>query len=259
MRRLVSYLVCLLAVAVSRAFAADYYENLVLRPLPLSALLASFNFRSNTTISEFEAHNFRFFPRSLGQILQYAGTRELHLRFSLGRWDAETWGARPWGGTREGGTGVELWAWLDAATDEEADEKWLTLTNALSGLFCASLNFIDGTHTTRPVMSFQPEGDHPNTTAGAMQLLYGTLPREVVCTENLTPFLKLLPCKGKAGIASLLDGHKLFDASWQSMAIDVRPICPEDGSECVLQIEQVIDMVLDIERSKRPRGEFKGF
>ncbi|CAK7274463.1 Subunit of the glycosylphosphatidylinositol transamidase complex-like protein [Sporothrix epigloea] len=265
MRRLFYLLLCLLTAsrwpvtaAASEGVANDdiadpnYYEKLVLRPLPLSALLASFNFRSNTSIAEFEAHNFRFFPRSLGQILQYAGTRELHLRFSLGRWDAERWGARPWAGTREGGTGVELWAWLDAQTDEEADDKWLTLTNALSGLFCASLNFIDGTRTTRPVMSFQPEGDHPSSKNGSMQLLYGTLPREVVCTENLTPFLKLLPCKGKAGIASLLDGHKLFDATWQSMAIDVRPICHETG-ECVLQIEQTIDMVLDIERSKRPR------
>lgn len=102
-------------------------------------------------------------------------------------------------------------------------------------------------------MSFRPEGDHPNSTAADMHLLYGVLPREVVCTENLTPFLKLLPCKGKAGIATLLDGHKLFDASWQSMAIDVRPVCPEQG-ECVLEIEQTIDMVLDIDRSKRPRG-----
>lgn len=132
-----------------------------------------------------------------------------------------------------------------------ADHRWLTLTNALSGLFCASLNFIDGTRTTRPVMSFQPEGDH--SAVDNMQLLYGVLPHEVVCTENLTPFLKLLPCKGKAGIATLLDGHKLFDSSWQSMAIDIRPICPAHG-ECVLQIEQTIDMVLDIDRSKRPRG-----
>lgn len=85
----------------------------------MSALLASFNFRSNTSLSAFEAHNFRFFPRSLGQILQHAGTRELHLRFSLGRWDAESWGARPWNGAREGGTGVEMWAWLEAETDEE--------------------------------------------------------------------------------------------------------------------------------------------
>ncbi|KAI0888089.1 Gpi16 subunit, GPI transamidase component [Annulohypoxylon maeteangense] len=252
MRHFFSYLIPFSILFWSVAVASDYYEQLILKPLPQSALLASFNFRSNTSLSQFEAHNFRYFPRSLGQILQHVGTRELHLRFSLGRWDAESWGARPWDGTKEGGTGVELWAWLEAETDEEADRKWLGLTNALSGLFCASLNFIDETRTTRPAMSFQPEGDHPNSTFANMQLLHGVLPREVVCTENLTPFLKLLPCKGKAGISSLLDGHKLFDASWQSMAIDIRPICSE-GEECVLQIEQTIDMVLDIERSKRPR------
>ena len=107
----------------------------------------------------------------------------------------------------------------------------MTLTNALSGLFCASLNFIDETRTTRPVMSFRPEGDHSPDSLENLQLLHGVLPREIVCTENLTPFLKLLPCKGKAGISSLLDGHKLFDASWQSMAIDIRPICPADQEE----------------------------
>jgi len=237
----------------SRSHASDYHEQLVLRPLHPSLLLASFNFQSNTTLASFDQQNFRYFPRSLGQILQHANTRELHLRFSLGRWDAESWGARPWGGAREGGTGVELWAWVEAETDEEADGRWLTLTNALSGLFCASLNFIDSTRTIRPVMSFQPAGNHANSTGENLHLLHGTLPREVVCTENLTPFLKLLPCKGKAGISSLLDGHKLFDASWQSMSIDVQPICPADGSECQLQITQTIDMVLDIQRSKRPR------
>ena len=103
-------------------------------------------------------------------------------------------------------------------------------------------------------MTFEPAGDHSNVSLPNLHLLHGSLPREVVCTENLTPFLKLLPCKGKAGISSLLDGHKLFDASWQSMAIDVRPVCPSDGSECIVEMEQTVDMVLDIERSKRPRG-----
>lgn len=103
-------------------------------------------------------------------------------------------------------------------------------------------------------MSFQPTGNQGDINTSNLHLLHGTLPREVVCTENLTPFLKLLPCKGKAGISSLLDGHKLFDASWQSMSIDVVPICPPDSSDCVLQITETIDMVLDIERSKRPRG-----
>jgi len=103
-------------------------------------------------------------------------------------------------------------------------------------------------------MSFQPAGYYTNSTSENLHLLHGTLPREVVCTENLTPFLKLLPCKGKAGISSLLDGHKLFDASWQSMSIDVTPVCSPGNIECQLQITQTIDMVLDIQRSKRPRG-----
>lgn len=118
MRSSLSFLLSFLSFCLATS-AADYHEQLVLRPLPLSALLASFNFRSNTSLSAFEAHNYRFFPRSLGQILQHAGTRELHLRFSLGRWDAESWGARPWDGAKEGGTGVELWAWLEAETEEE--------------------------------------------------------------------------------------------------------------------------------------------
>lgn len=128
--------------------------------------------------------------------------------------------------------------------------KWITLTQSLSGLFCASLNFVDSTRTTRPVVSFEPAGDH--SAADQLHLLHGTLPGEVVCTENLTPFLKLLPCKGKAGISSLFDGHKLFDAAWQSMSVDIQPVCSTDG-ECVVQIEQTVDMVLDIDRSKRSR------
>lgn len=103
-------------------------------------------------------------------------------------------------------------------------------------------------------MSFQPEGHHQQDTMSNLHLKHGTLPHEVVCTENLTPFVKMLPCKGKAGISSLLDGHKLFDASWQTMAIDVRPICPDGATDCILEMEQTVDMVLDIDRSKRPRG-----
>ena len=103
-------------------------------------------------------------------------------------------------------------------------------------------------------MTFTPASEPSFESRQNLYLLHGTLPREVVCTENLTPFLKLLPCKGKAGIASLLDGHKLFDAEWQSMAIDVRSVCPGTGSECSIEMEQTVDMVLDVERSKRPRG-----
>lgn len=101
-------------------------------------------------------------------------------------------------------------------------------------------------------MTFQSQGNHSAT--DNLHLLHGVLPGEVVCTENLTPLLKLLPCKGKAGISSLFDGHKIFDAAWQSMSIDVQPKCSKGQEECQIGIEETVDVVLDIERSKRPRA-----
>lgn len=58
------------------------------------------------------------FPRSLAQILDRTDASELHLRFALGRWDAEEWGEHIWDGEMAGGTGVELWAWVDAADSD---------------------------------------------------------------------------------------------------------------------------------------------
>jgi phosphatidylinositol glycan class T len=104
---------------ITTSRAASYDEHLLLRPLPEASLLGSFNFRSSISESSFRSQNFGTFPRSLGQILLHSHTEELHLRFSTGRWDSETWGARPWNGTKEGGTGVELWAWMEAESDEQ--------------------------------------------------------------------------------------------------------------------------------------------
>jgi phosphatidylinositol glycan class T len=108
-----------LLLVTALASSDAYHERLVLQPLAPASLLASFNFRSNASVTSFERQHFGHFPRSLGQILQHAKTRELHLRFSTGRWDAESWGTRPWDGAKEGGTGVEMWAWVEADTDEE--------------------------------------------------------------------------------------------------------------------------------------------
>ena len=101
----------------------NYKELLNLQPLNPASLLASFSFWSNASLQSYEQQHFRYIPRSIAQILQHAKTKELHLRFSTGRWDAESWGARPWGGTKEGGTGVELWAWVEADSDSELAKR----------------------------------------------------------------------------------------------------------------------------------------
>ena len=119
--RLVAPILSFLAIILCarETAAAEYQERLLIHPLPENALLASFNFKSNGSARSFGHQNFRYFPRSFGQILQHTYTKELHIRFSLGRWDSEAWGERPWNGAREGGTGVELWAWIEAGSEEE--------------------------------------------------------------------------------------------------------------------------------------------
>lgn len=110
------------------------------------------------------------------------------------------------------------------------DGTWKELSNVLSGIFCASLNFIDSTNTVQPSASFKPlgvgngrrrflyspdvvsnpvdESWHSNHLFFCVQLKvtdhrflrYATLPREIVCTENLTPWKKLLPCGSKVAV-----------------------------------------------------------
>lgn len=235
----------------------NYTELLTLQPLPRNRLLASFNFESYS--DEFDPSQvgngndyiqYGVFPRSIGQVLQQTNTHELHLRFSQGWWDAEGWGSQPRNGKFAGGIGVELWAWVEGNTVSEAESHWSKLVNSLSGFFCASLNFIDSAQTTFPQKSFQFEGNSSVAGSKPLHLLRGALPREPVCTENLTPFIKLLPCKGKAGISSLLDGHKIFDSQWQGMAIDVIQVCDGPG-KCKWKLTQVIDAIIDVPRSIR--------
>ncbi|KAG7898824.1 hypothetical protein KL905_004952 [Ogataea polymorpha] len=254
--------VLLLCTLCRASVQYPYEESLEFRPLERNNLLASFNFKINS--SEFELYepedktfHYSTFSKLLGPILQDTNTRELHLRFSQGWYDPEVYGELPYQGKHSGGTGVELWAVVEGQNEETVFKDWIKLANCLSGLFCASLNFIDTSSTTYPVTVFQPTAPmlaQNVSFRNDLFLLRSALPREPVCTENLTPFLKLLPTKGKAGISSLLTGHKVFNSQWSSMSIDVTTHC--SGTKCHYEMEQSINLILDVpmtlERNRMP-------
>jgi GPI-anchor transamidase subunit T len=146
--------------------------------------------------------------------------------------------------------------------------RWQGLRNALAGLFCASLGELDERRTTSPVHAFQPDGDLPAGTYKLRiipppctdisldiphHLVYAYHPSENICTENLTPFLKLLPCKSRSGIASLLNPHRLFDADWHGMSI--RVLWKADhGIEVQLGVQAVFDPVRLRDQKKRGKA-----
>jgi hypothetical protein len=115
---------------------------------------------------------------------------------------------------------------------------------------------MDALHTTSPVQAFLPTGDLPRLPAPARHaytLRHATLPAERVCTENLTPFLKLLPCPSRAGVAALLEPHRIFDADWHGLGVHVRWRA-DAGVELTLTVQAVLDSVRT--SAERRRGEF---
>ncbi|XP_013871255.1 GPI transamidase component PIG-T isoform X2 [Austrofundulus limnaeus] len=237
-------------------FQDDFQEELVIRPLHSGDIYASFQFRTlwqTDFMRGNKVSHYRLFPKSLGQVISKFSVRELHISFTQGYWRTMQWG-QPY---LPSPPGAELWVWFqDTVTD--VDATWKELTNVLSGIFCASLNFIDSTNTVQPSASFKPLGI-ANVTDHRF-LRYATLPREIVCTENLTPWKKLLPCGSKAGLAVLLKSEKLFHSSFHSQAVHIRPVCQDSlCKDTSWELRQTLNVVFDLHTSGQGKREWSLF
>eukprot|EP00252_Welwitschia_mirabilis_P023119 TRINITY_DN6465_c0_g1_i1.p1 TRINITY_DN6465_c0_g1~~TRINITY_DN6465_c0_g1_i1.p1 ORF type:complete len:676 (+),score=126.09 TRINITY_DN6465_c0_g1_i1:255-2282(+) len=211
----------------------EFSEELLLRPLPDGKVLAHFLFTNKLPQNHGSHH--KLFPKAIYQLVRKFGIREMELSFTQGRWNYGKWGGLdPVSSQNAKPIGVELWALFNVPLDQ-IDETWRNLTHALSGLFCASINFLESSAAySSPTWSFYPTGDTSYSSAkntahvinSKQQLLskvrYGALPREAVCTENLTPWLKLLPCRDKAGLAELMDRPSIYKGYYHSQRLYVQ-------------------------------------
>ncbi|PVV04241.1 hypothetical protein BB560_001257 [Smittium megazygosporum] len=234
----------------------EYHENLVIKPLKVCSrkrslldVLFHFEFlvtvKFDTTNSKIYQH-YKFFPRQIGEMVQQHNVRSFELSFAQGTWFSEDWGYPP---TDSALTGAKITGVVDELNDTE---NWIGLVNSLSGIYCASLNQASMENVVSSKSNFvgknfdffndlNPDSKSYNTTT-----FIGFLPRENVCTENLTPFIKQLPCKNKAGIAQLLNPYKLFPSKYYSMSTYFSEHC-EDGSQCnskVWTFKQTVTTVL---------------
>ncbi|KIY53776.1 Gpi16 subunit, GPI transamidase component [Fistulina hepatica ATCC 64428] len=234
----------------------NFKEELLVRHLIDGKVLSHFSFTSllhnaaprNPTLlgQEDVPQHHSVFPLALGRILREYAVDELHLSLNAGQWRYDRWGYPE---EPSVGTGAELWAWMSDGGPMTIDERWSGLRNSLAGLFCASIGSMDERRTTSPRSSFSPEGDLPDWRGAANATGFSThgmrhafLPSEHVCTENLTPFRKLLPCKSLSGLAQLLDPHHLFDADWHGMGVHVRWLAGEEGG---IEVRLTFQMVSD--------------
>ncbi|TNN16209.1 GPI transamidase component PIG-T [Schistosoma japonicum] len=228
-------------VFYSPIYCENFDEELLIKDLGHGYTAFHFNFAAITSETVFRSKHYNILPKSIIQIVEKYSVNEFHLSISRGIWD-ERWGSNF---VSVSPSGAELWAWFGNQTSN-VDQSWFELTHALSGLFCASLNRLSTSeHFTSPVHSYKPLGVSEFGKVFG-EIRYSQLPGEALCSENLTPWTKYLPCKSFVGLGSLLRPTSLFKSNYNTMTIGVRRICLD--LECYtvgLELTETLTVVFD--------------
>uniref|UniRef100_A0A6G1SC30 GPI transamidase component PIG-T n=1 Tax=Aceria tosichella TaxID=561515 RepID=A0A6G1SC30_9ACAR len=251
-----------------QAISDEFHEDLYLTPLPDGKLFAHFQFKTlyRKDIKSLRWENkIEIFPLSVVDLVATTDLQELHFSLTKGNWNYKDWGYP----VRSSPPGAQIQAKF-SQHNENLNRSWRRLVNSLAGKFCASLMSADHTVLVEPKLSLTSQfsqatgsssnlsssNDAPGLGPGGRQtnserFLYSNLPEEILCTQNLTPWKKLLPCYSNSGIASLLNAVNLLKSSHSSLSIDMEPKkCvdedgdPIDGCDQV-QLTQSISVVFN--------------
>lgn len=122
---LVVFLLILVNIGIlngEHSFSERLEERLILRALPGKKLLGHFQFDIHHGASpEDIGHNYRYFPKSIGEVLRRTRVDEVHFSLTSGRWYNNKWGhsyspvskgAELWGVFRDGTTIMDQWSYL---------------------------------------------------------------------------------------------------------------------------------------------------
>lgn len=235
----------------------DFYEDLYLRPLADGKLFAHFQFTAlyRKDIKSLRWENkIEIFPLSIADLVATADLHELHFSLTKGNWNYQNWGYP----ARSSPPGAQIRAKF-SQHNEGPNRSWQRLVNSLSGKFCASLVSADrrALVETRLSLDHQPLRASSSNSSNE-RVLYTNLPEETFCTENLTPWRKLLPCYSDSGLASLLNAVNLLKSSYSSLAIDLEPKqCLDKYGDLVVGCE-LVQLVQSVSVVFNPLVQFEG-
>lgn len=230
------------------SFADKFSEELLISPLASGHLSVYFKFTTiiqNDIRESGDWSHYDLLARPLGDLVSAYQVQEMSVSLTQGMWRYTQWGYP----VHSAPPGAQVSARLRPSVPvDNVDSTWEGLTDALAGLLCASLNKLDRTQSISPDLSFRPRGvvGH-NLTGDNSHFRYGLLPKENVCTENLTPWKKLLPCKGKRGLAVLLNSGVIQKhSSYQSLNLELRPVCGDESCTSLhTELSQGLTLVFD--------------
>lgn len=231
-----------------------YTEDLFLTPLIDGKLFAQFQFtllyRKGPKDIRWE-NKFEVFPLSIADIIASSDLHALKFSLTKGNWNYKNWGYS----SRPSPPGAQIVAEF-SRYNEDPKRSWRKLTNALAGKFCSSLvsandkTVVASKFALDPTQFAQVKDDHShNLTSSKRRVYYANLPEETFCTENLTPWKKILPCYSKkSGLSSLLNAVNVLKSSYSSLAVDIDPVScasANDGECDHVRLRQTISIVFN--------------
>eukprot|EP00743_Colponemidia_sp_Colp-15_P004473 GILK01004823.1.p1 GENE.GILK01004823.1~~GILK01004823.1.p1 ORF type:complete len:478 (+),score=26.16 GILK01004823.1:38-1471(+) len=230
---------CLLLTTSPCACDPEHYDESLLEiPLGSNFWLHDFRF---TTISrplmDHEEH-YEIFPKALAQIMNRFSVEEYHVSLTQGRWQALAWGNAPIETYPYGG---EVWAYLSKShgtVSNSSRSDWRALNRAMGSLICASLEKLDEKRSVKIPTPFSSVFDPRSDRMGSLDTLYGILPSEAVCTENLTPWSKLIPHRNKDGVGKYINSLRFAESPYHALVTHVERLANRS-----LALTQVLSFV----------------
>ncbi|GAX78276.1 hypothetical protein CEUSTIGMA_g5718.t1 [Chlamydomonas eustigma] len=249
-----------------------FSEELLIERLSANDYLVHFHFKQSSASQRYT----ELFPPSVVHLAETIPFKSLELHMTSGRWHYHRWGL-PLIPSKPGGAELSASFLHSISKDTVEDSQqalrshWSNLTQSLSGLFCASLSKMASTEAAVQAapsspsrgaglgnnctqcdnmsnLSSQTTGSYGSSkTHNELPALHAWLPKEPVCAENLTPWLKLLPCRDQAGLAQLLrDRGTLYTAGYHSMGVKILSHFSPNGERVLLQIVQTLTAVITL-------------
>lgn len=194
-------------------------------------------------ISSDDHHDYKFLPSLIHRLFRDQQIDSFELGLTQGFWRPTLWGLHPKWSTPP--TGASLLVHYDEGlSKEEVDTRWESLVHLLNGMFCTSLVDIVPKMTSFPKL-------FPSGSPGEENWRYGRLSGETMCSENLRPWKKMLPCK-QSGLVSLLEPRHLLSSRFFSLSINCNR--RQDGENVQWALELRADSVQFVD-TKRSGGE----
>ncbi|EFJ52494.1 hypothetical protein VOLCADRAFT_102993 [Volvox carteri f. nagariensis] len=247
----------LLTFALGCASRDVFSEELLAAWVSPKHLLVHLHFDQVTSASRLHTS----FPHAIRHLVATIPLHDVELSLTAGRWRYKEWG---WPLVPVKAVGAVLDATFHSGLEAPIlDAHWAALVNALSGLSCASLSLLQapgsvsgGGVRVQELLRLITSGGN-NWAEGPIgitgQRLHAMLPHEPFCTENLTPWLRLLPCRDQGGLASLLrHRHTVFGAEYVSLSLKLERIAGADQGQQVVRLVQTFTLVLRTAASPQP-------